>query len=134
MIAELKRLEGTDGSTIGVLLFDKVLQCFTLENRDWQNQRFLSCIPPGNYFVNRTISPRFGTTFEITDVPGRSHILFHKGNTAEETDGCVLVGTHIGWIDGVRAVLSSRKAFDQMMFTLEVAKVEQFKLVISEDF
>ena len=134
MIAELKRVEGTDGSTVGILLFDKVLQCLTLENRDWQNQPFISCIPPGNYLCIRTVSPKFGTTFEIVDVPGRSHILFHKGNTAEDTYGCVLVGKEVGWIDGKRAILSSRKAFDRMMFTLAVAKTEQFRLVITEDY
>jgi len=52
----------------------------TLE-REWHlNERNISCIPAGNYQCKRVQSPKFGNTFEVKDVPHRSHILFHKGN------------------------------------------------------
>jgi hypothetical protein len=43
-----------------------------------------------------TISPRFGRTWEVKDVPERSNILFHQGNTARDTEGCILVGGKYG--------------------------------------
>jgi len=54
--------------------------------------------------------PAFGDTYEITDVPNRSHILFHQGNVVADTRGCVLLGTHYGQLGEARGVLQSRKA------------------------
>lgn len=69
---------------------------FTCED-DWrENQSLVSCIPPGTYVLRRVQSPKFGETFEITGVPGRTHVLLHWGNTEEDTEGCVLVGSVLG--------------------------------------
>ena len=46
----------------------------------------------------------------VRDVPGRDHILFHPGNTAADTRGCILPGTRPGRMDGRRAVLESAAA------------------------
>lgn len=32
-------------------------------------------------------------TFEITNVPGHTRILFHRGNVNDDSKGCVLLGT-----------------------------------------
>lgn len=99
---------------------------FTCED-DWRtNQPNVSCIPPGVYALKRVQSPKFGNTFEITGVPGRSRILLHAGNTEEDTEGCVLVGLSLG-VKSVRdednaglpakklAVLQSKAAFARFM-------------------
>lgn len=56
------------------------------------------------------------STYHIKDVPDRSWILAHSGNYAGDVtkglkshvEGCVELGTRMGWIGGQRAVLLSR--------------------------
>ena len=64
---------------------------------DWLgNKPQISCIPAGKYLCKRKVSPHFGETFEVTGVPGRGDILFHEGNTEENTQGCILLGLAFG--------------------------------------
>ena len=52
-------------------------------------------IPAGRYIVRlmpAAANPKHGECWEIQNVPGRSDILFHVGNDASDSDGCVLVG------------------------------------------
>lgn len=69
------------------------LSLFTCED-DWENNaRGVSCIPPGKYWLKRTVFVKHNLpTFEVTDVPGRTRILIHAGNTEEDVEGCILVG------------------------------------------
>jgi hypothetical protein len=77
---------------------DERLERFTTCEDDWWNNApDTSCIPAGRYRCVR--SPFHGgqeQTFEVTDVPGRSRILFHGGNTEEHTKGCILLGLDFG--------------------------------------
>lgn len=116
--------------TFGVLLDDNTPFCLTLE-RPWLNNEVgKSCIPIGAYLCKRVISPKFGITFEVTDVNGRTHILFHKGTLMDDSRGCIILGEQFEPISGENGVLSSGKAFDEFMSRLK--GVEQFKLVITE--
>lgn len=130
MRVELFRLESTQKSTLGVLRVDGVLFCVTLENPWANNQRNISCIPCGQYLAKRVQSPTFGNTFEASGVPGRSAILFHVGNTADDTRGCILPGTYTAGIPGNRLVRQSRKAFDA--FIHATRHVDEFDLFICE--
>ena len=51
------------------------------------------------------------TTFEVLDVPNRSGILFHMGNTVDDTKGCILVASYYGVLNSLPAVLHSYAAF-----------------------
>ena len=132
MIAELKRLEESRDGIIGILSIDKEIQCFILENRNRQNKPNVSCIPAGSYFCRRIESPKFNETFEVCDVPDRSGILFHQGNTADDTYGCLLPGRRAGHLYGKRAVLESGRAFVDLME--KMSGIEKFKFVITECF
>ena len=126
----LKRVAGDAQGTYGVLIDGTRPFAVTLE-RPWVgNQPNVSCIPAGTYACSRKQSPRFGNTFEITGVPGRSHILFHAGNTAADTEGCVLVAEEFTTMRGGMAVGSSRRGFSELMAKL--AGQESFNLVIKE--
>ena len=86
----------TEVSTIGKLFLDGEFLCDTLENPYLNNQRNISCIPEGQYKV-RLRTARESATKEylhllVQDVPNRSLVLFHTGNTAKDTRGCILVG------------------------------------------
>jgi hypothetical protein len=100
---------------------------FTLEEEWKNNQPSESCIPAGTYTLKKTVYfKRNIPTYEVMDVPGRSRILFHPGNTEEDTEGCVLLGMTLGVL-AVRhdeetgrpnkklAVLKSRIAFEKFM-------------------
>lgn len=102
--------------TFGVLFdYDNSPICLTLE-REWRNnEKNISCIPRGKYVCKRVESPKFGDTFEVLDVPGRSHILFHKGNIEDDSHGCVVTGLKPGRYKGKVAVKFSKKAFGNFM-------------------
>ena len=86
----------TDESTIGELFLNGERMCDTLELPYRDNQRSISCIPNGEYKV-RLRYPRESATRDylhllVQDVKDRSYILFHRGNYASDSRGCILVG------------------------------------------
>lgn len=99
----------------------------------FDNEPNVSCIPAGDYKCNRVSSPRFGNTFEVLDVPGRTHILFHKGNFKSDTRGCFLIGEQFEAV-GVNdcAVLSSKKGFDEFLKRTE--NVDSFNIRVENNF
>ena len=128
--AEMVRLEkGADG-TFGVLHLDGKVFCVTLELPDRGNEANVSCIPAGSYTCKKVDSPAFGWTFEISDVPGRSHILFHAGNVTDDTQGCVLLGKYFGLLGPDRGVLQSGPTFKN--FLERCSGVESFQFLIEE--
>ena len=86
----------TKESTIGRLFINGESFCDTLENPYINNERNISCIPEGNYKVRLRLARESATRdylhLLVQDVPNRSYILFHIGNTAKDTSGCILVG------------------------------------------
>tara|TARA_R110000737_G_scaffold44098_1_gene64520 strand:+ start:216 stop:698 length:483 start_codon:yes stop_codon:yes gene_type:complete len=86
----------SDESIIGELFLNGERFCDTLELPFRDNQRSLSCIPTGEYKVRLRL-PRESATRDyihllVQDVPSRDYILFHRGNSAKDTRGCILVG------------------------------------------
>ena len=94
--------------------------CQTLELPWRDNQRRVSCIPPGVYQCRW----RDGLTVEIADVPGRSGILIHPGNRLDETKGCILPGMvwlpHGVVMDSIVAVRTLFDVTNGKPFELEV--------------
>ena len=86
----------TDVSAIGKLFINGEWMCDTLELPYKDNQRSISCIPVGQYKVRlrtaRESSSRDYLHLLVEDVKDRSYILFHRGNTAKDSRGCILVG------------------------------------------
>ena len=86
----------SENSVIGELFLNGERMRDTLENPWLDNQRNISCIPEGEYKVRLRL-PRESATRDyihllVQDVPNRDWILFHRGNTAKDTRGCILVG------------------------------------------
>lgn len=137
-IVNLCRLRRSDQGTQGMLLFED-FNCHTLELPWRDNQRSISCIPAGEYNCKIRQSPRFGTTYHVKEVPGRSYILIHSGNWAGDihkgykshVNGCILLGKKAGWLAGQRAVLSSRITIRRFM---EFMNYEPFTLKVLEAF
>jgi hypothetical protein len=86
----------TEVSTIGNLYLDSEWLCDTLELPYIDNQKSISCIPAGQYKVRlrtaRESATRNYLHLLVEDVKDRTYILFHRGNAAKDTRGCILVG------------------------------------------
>lgn len=110
MRVTIMRLEHGLSECLGVLLLDGCLWCYTLEKPWRDNRNDISCIPEGYYICEKYDSMDHGPSFQVKNVPGRSHIILgHIGNTAKDTTGCILFGNIPGRIDADRAVMNSRK-------------------------
>ncbi len=48
----------------------------------------------------------------ITDVPGFRYILLHWGNTDDDTDGCLIVGSALGIVKEQPGVIASRVCYE----------------------
>ena len=116
---KLVRFPSIQAGTFGVLLDEALPFCLTVERPWLNNQRNISCIPAGNYLCRRVESPKFGNTFEVMNVPGRSEILFHKGNIMDDSHGCIVVGEQFEPLDGKPAVLASGKAHEEFLGRLK---------------
>ena len=131
MELKLKRVAENEDATFGVLINGDTPFAITLEPSWEDNKKGISCIPSGPYSCKRVKSPRFGDTFEILDVEGRTHILFHKGNSERNTQGCVLIAEEFGILNGKAAVLASGRGYREFMNILK--DVDEFDLIIEDN-
>ena len=86
----------TEKSTIGELFLNGERMCDTLELPWMDNERRISCIPEGEYKVRlrtaRESASRDYLHLLVQEVKDRQFILFHRGNSASDSSGCILVG------------------------------------------
>lgn len=136
----LKRIARKAGYTIGRLSVDGKYVCDTLEDADRglsQDDKYRdlarkkvkgqTAIPTGTYRVAlNMVSPRFGgkpfyktvcggCLPRLMDVPGFEGVLIHCGNTAADTEGCILVGEN----RIVGQVVNSKETFKKVWNALK---------------
>ena len=128
--------------TIGRLYIDGVYFCDTLEDTDRGLSSAMlhgtilkkkvpgkTAIPTGTYFVDmETVSPRFksrkwakpygGRVPRLQGVRGFDGVLIHVGNTAGDTEGCILVGKNK--VKG--KVLDSTNTYIELFEKMDAAK------------
>ncbi|WP_428242974.1 DUF5675 family protein [Gynuella sp.] len=126
MSAVIVRRPSTDQGTFGQFFLNGMHFSYTGELPWLNNERNVSCIPPGEYTLKPHTSPHFGKCFIIVDVQGRSFILIHKGNWCgnrakgfrSDVLGCIIVGQRLGTLAGQAAVLASGTAFNRLLRTI----------------
>jgi hypothetical protein len=134
MLASLVRLNSSaEHATLGAFRVYGSPIFLTLELPDRNNEKNKSRIPAGDY-VCRRVRDRvtvggmhIAETFEVCDVPGRTGVLFHIGNSMKDTQGCILPGR---CITGPNFLTDSAIAFELLLKTLE--GVDEFRLSIVE--
>ena len=139
----LKRIYTCKDYTIGHLYVDGSYICDTLEDTDRMldssmtldqiakiKVKGMTAIPTGRYKVLMNIvSPKYskskyymnickGRVPRLDNVPGYSGVLIHVGNTAADTEGCLLLGYNK--VKG--QVLNSKVAFENVYNKLSIAK------------
>lgn len=127
MKLKLIRNPTNDTCTIGTLFVEAAFECFTLEDvvrehpgvqLDLWKVPGKTAIPRGTYDVIIDMSARFKRELpRLLNVPGFSGVRIHPGNTAADTEGCILLGLSQApnWIG------QSRLAFDRLFTKLERA-------------
>lgn len=118
MRLDLIRVGQSDKGTFGVLRYGEVPFAVTLERPWLNNEKRVSCIPVGVYVCRRIKSPHFGDVFEVANVPGRTLILFHRGNKLFDTEGCILIGEEFAGSLHMPIVASSERGFTEFMLLL----------------
>lgn len=125
----LKRIKFNENATHGMLYVDGVYECYTLEDKvriddpttpedEGAKVPHETAIPQGTYSVILNFSPKFGRIMpRLLDVPGFDGILIHKGNTTENTWGCILVGK----VRTNEAIYRSTEAFADLFTKLSAA-------------
>ena len=141
----LRRIARCETYTIGQLYIDGKYFCDTIEDKDRgltqsmsqaviraTKRKGVTAIPTGRYRVTLEVkSPKFsakkyeknygfcdGYLPRLINVPGFDGVLIHIGNTARDTDGCLLVGKNTK----VGKVLESRAVFVKLYEELKKAK------------
>lgn len=112
ILIKLIRIEQTTEGALGALKLEGEYFCSFLQPDNKDSKRFQ--IPAGTYFCRRFHGIEHPNTFEIV-VMGHTALLFHAGNTKEDTIGCTILGQYPGKLKGDRAVLNSGKTFEQFM-------------------
>lgn len=94
MEIKLNRKYKTDISTIGEISVNGKFTCFCVEDieRDIKVAG-KTAIPKGKYKIIITMSNRFKKPLPLLlDVPNYEGVRIHSGNTALDTEGCILPG------------------------------------------
>ena len=94
----------------------ELYSCYTLELPYLDNQREISCIPAGEYTIEKRFSEKYKEHWQVLNVKDRDMILIHFGNFYTDTKGCILIGKNLSDIDndGYKDVTNSRLAMEEL--------------------
>ena len=121
----------TDESVIGKLYLNGEFISYTLELAWNNNQKSISCVPRGVYDCKvRLAKDSASRNYDhliLEDVPDRSYILFHRGNSAKDSKGCILTGM----MRGDNVIYQSKTAHSLLMDKIFKEKLDRkIELVI----
>lgn len=124
----LKRDILADGYTLGLLSVDGKHYCYTVEDMVREGVKIpgKTAIPYGRYKVIVNMSNRFKKLMPLLiDVPGFSGVRIHSGNTAEDTEGCIIVGK----VRTEKGVRDSRDVAQQLTELLKAQPVVYITII-----
>ena len=128
----LDRVYYTRESTIGELSIDGKFECYILEDFDRLSKarrkvHGKTAIPKGTYKIRLSKSSKFKRVLPLLiNIPGFSGIRIHAGNTAKDTEGCLLPGA----TRSENFVGQSKRAFNKLFKKLVRARQDGKKIII----
>lgn len=140
MEIRVKRIARKDGYTIGQMSLNNEYFCDTLEDTDRglkdtmqvneilaKKRKGVTAVPTGKYDVILTFSPRFKRVLPLfLSVKCYEGVRIHAGNTAEDTEGCLLVGEN----KERGKVINSRATLERLMSVLLECEKKKEKVTI----
>ncbi len=130
MKMRLDRLQLDPDVTIGALYVDDDFECWTCEDtvrEPGMKVHGQTAIPYGSYRVDITQSNRFKRPLPLLlNVPNFQGIRIHPGNTAADTEGCILPGAD----RLAKSVGQSRVAFSSLYAKILDAKARARPITI----
>lgn len=132
MLLTLLRQPSWRETTLGQLWVDGAFECWSLEDQVRHAAKVPgeTAIPAGRYRVRMTWSKRFGCMMPLVEgVPGFEGIRIHPGNTAADTEGCILVGDRV--VDAGR-IAESRVAYERLVAGIEMTEECWIEVVDAE--
>lgn len=141
MEIKVNRIARKDGYTVGRMSLNNKYFCDTLEDTDrgladtMQVNEILAkkvkaqtAIPTGKYDVILTFSPKFKRVLPLLlNVKCYEGVRIHAGNSAEDTEGCLLVGEN----KAKGQVLNSRATLERLMSVLLECEKKKEKVTIT---
>ena len=151
MLIKLIRKWKREKYTIGQLYVDGVFFSNTIEDKDrglsqtmslqkilFMKKPGITAIPTGTYEITLSVQSnkykksktmmQFNNAYmpRLLDVPGYSGVLIHPGNTAEDTEGCIIPGKNdkVGWVS------NSTSYFKSLYNKMKEAKKKGEKITI----
>lgn len=89
----VERKSATSKCTMGYLIANGKVICYTLELPWKDNSNNISCIPAGTYNGILRYDKTDGWRIQLENVPNRTGVQIHMGNYTTQIEGCILVGT-----------------------------------------
>lgn len=136
-MVELLRVKVPSGDPqYGIIRVNGRFCCLSLERPWLSNLPNVSCIPTGDYVCLKVKDKttqggmKIDVTYEVQNVPNRSGILFHTGNSIRDTHGCIIPGLSLDFNDMEPLLLGSKDGFKRFIrFTQDI---DRFDLSVRE--
>lgn len=127
MLTLIRDVKG-DKAILGKLYFNGGLVCYTLENA-------AKAIPCGVYLVQNSMSPKFKRELPLlwnSGVSSSRGIRIHRGNTAKDSQGCILVGMGRNYARPTASPSLLESALAETMVTMLCRNVTE--LVVTQEW
>jgi len=124
-----------DNCTIGKLFYRDEFVCYTVERPWLNNKKGESCIPEGEYDLNRYDSSKFHDCLSLTchdlgvgltSEYHRNYILIHPGNFPGDVEGCIAPGLFLHPVKW--GVASSRDAMEKLKILIHNQNIKKLKI------
>lgn len=142
MFLILKRMFQSETETIGKIVYNNEIICYTLEDIKRDKKVYgKTRIPKGTYKITprkeggmvQRYRQQYGKDHYmlwIRDVPNFEYILIHKGNFSENSEGCVLTGAKYEVDENGKYYLMDSKGAYLRLWNLVDSKIKMEDVLI----
>jgi len=111
----LERFAYLPEGTLGVIRWPNGPRVFTIERPWLNNEKFISCIPEGDYPLEWDLKGRIRNVPRLRNTEPRTQINIHAANHPSELHGCIAPGLQWFVDSQTPRVINSRKAMEILL-------------------